>query len=155
MQAQDRGFLITCGRVMIADLNVAAALRHADGLHGLINCAGIGPAEKVVGREGPQSLANIARTIEVNLIGAFNMLRQAAHAMSLQEPGPDGERGVVAMTLPLARQLARHGIRVMTIAPGLMETPMLKALPTEVQDALGRTVTFAPRAASSSKVPSA
>jgi len=154
-----------------AHLAVTAALRHADGLHGLINCAGIGPAEKVVGREGPQPLAHFARTIEVNLIGTFNMLRLAAHAMSLQEPGPDGERGViintasvaafdgqigqaayaaskggvVAMTLPLARELARHGIRVMTIAPGLMETPMLKALPTEVQDALGRTVTFPPR----------
>ncbi len=154
-----------------AQLAVTAAVRHADGLHGLINCAGIGPAEKVIGRDGPQPLTHFAHTIEVNLIGTFNMLRLAAHAMSLQEPGPDGERGViintasvaafdgqigqagyaaskggvVAMTLPLARELALHGIRVMTIAPGIIETPMLQGLPSDVQESLGRTVPFPPR----------
>ncbi|HRH28606.1 MAG TPA: SDR family NAD(P)-dependent oxidoreductase, partial [Aquabacterium sp.] len=119
----------------------------------------------------PQPLTHFAHTIEVNLIGTFNMLRLAAHAMSLQEPGPDGERGViintasvaafdgqigqagyaaskggvVAMTLPLARELALHGIRVMTIAPGIIETPMLQGLPSDVQESLGRTVPFPPR----------
>lgn len=140
-------------------------------LHGLINCAGIAPSEKVVGREGPHRLDTFARTVQINLIGSFNMLRLAATAMAKTAPGIDNERGViintasvaafdgqigqagyaaskggvVAMTLPVARELARHGIRVLTIAPGIMETPMVKAMATEVQDSLGRMVPFPTR----------
>ena len=149
-----------------------AAFRSAFGaLHGLVNCAGVAPSEKVVGREGPHRLETFARTVQINLIGTFNMLRLAAAAIVETEPDAGGERGVivntasvaafdgqigqagyaaskggvVAMTLPIARELARHGIRVVTIAPGLMETPMLKGMPTEVQDSLGRMVPFPPR----------
>ena len=149
-----------------------AEFRSAFGqLHGLVNCAGVAPAEKVLGRDGPHKLESFARTVQINLIGTFNMLRLAAAAMAESAPGPDGERGViintasvaafdgqigqagyaaskggvVAMTLPIARELARHGIRVVTIAPGIMETPMLKGMPTEVQDALGKTVPFPSR----------
>jgi NAD(P)-dependent dehydrogenase (short-subunit alcohol dehydrogenase family) len=140
-------------------------------LHGLINCAGIAPAEKVLGREGPHRLESFARTVHINLVGAFNMVRLAAASMAENAPGNDGERGVivntasvaafdgqigqagyaaskggvVAMTLPIARELARYGIRVVAIAPGIMETPMLKGMPTEVQDALGKMVPFPPR----------
>jgi NAD(P)-dependent dehydrogenase (short-subunit alcohol dehydrogenase family) len=154
-----------------AQAAIDAARSHFGGLHGLINCAGIGPAEKVLGRDGPHRLESFARTIQINLIGSFNMLRLAARAMSENTPDAGGERGViintasvaafdgqigqagyaaskggvVAMTLPIARELARHGIRVMTIAPGIMATPMLLAMPTEVQDSLGRSVPFPPR----------
>lgn len=140
-------------------------------LHGLINCAGVAPAEKVLGREGPHRLESFARTVQINLIGAFNMVRLAAAYMAENVPDTDGERGViintasvaafdgqigqagyaaskggvVAMTLPIARELARHGIRVVAIAPGIMETPMLKGMPTEVQDALGKMVPFPSR----------
>ncbi len=140
-------------------------------LHGLINCAGVAPAEKVLGREGPHRLESFTRTVQINLIGAFNMVRLAAACMAGNTPGTDGERGViintasvaafdgqigqagyaaskggvVAMTLPVARELARHGIRVLAVAPGIMETPMLKGMPTEVQDALGKMVPFPPR----------
>lgn len=140
-------------------------------LRGLINCAGVAPAEKVVGREGVHSLEAFARTININLIGTFNMLRLAAEIMSKTEPMADGERGVIvntasvaafdgqigqaaysaskggvaAMTLPLSRELNRFGIRVMTIAPGIMETPMIFAMPQEVQDALGKMVPFPQR----------
>ncbi|WP_066340424.1 3-hydroxyacyl-CoA dehydrogenase [Azohydromonas lata] len=140
-------------------------------VHGLVNCAGVAPAEKVLGRDGPHKLESFARTVQINLVGTFNMLRLAAEAIAQSAPGPDGERGViintasvaafdgqigqagyaaskggvVAMTLPIARELARHGIRVVTIAPGIMETPMLKGMPTEVQDALGKTVPFPSR----------
>jgi NAD(P)-dependent dehydrogenase (short-subunit alcohol dehydrogenase family) len=150
---------------------VAAALSHFGRLNGLVNCAGVGPAEKVIGRDGPHRLEGFARTVQINLIGTFNMLRLAADTMAKGEPDASGERGViintasvaafdgqigqaaysaskggvVAMTLPIARELSRYGIRVMTIAPGIMETPMLKGLPTEVQDALGRMVPFPPR----------
>ena len=154
-----------------AEAAVAACASAFGALHGLVNCAGVAPSEKVVGREGPHQLESFARTIQVNLIGSFNMLRLAAAAMAACEPDSGGERGVivntasvaafdgqigqagyaaskggvVAMTLPIARELARHGIRVMTIAPGIMETPMIKAMPTEVQDALGRMVPFPSR----------
>ncbi len=140
-------------------------------LHGLVNCAGIAPAEKVLGKEGPHRLASFAKAIQVNLAGAFNMLRLAAQAMSANEPNAHGERGVivntasvaafdgqigqaaysaskggiVAMTLPIARELSRFGIRVMTIAPGIMETPMLLGMPQEVQNSLGRMVPFPSR----------
>ncbi|TDN69979.1 3-hydroxyacyl-CoA dehydrogenase [Paraburkholderia sp. BL10I2N1] len=149
-----------------------AAFRDTFGtLHGLINCAGVAPAEKVLGREGPHRLESFARTVNINLIGAFNMVRLGAACMAENMPDSDGERGViintasvaafdgqigqagyaaskggvVAMTLPIARELARHGIRVVAIAPGIMETPMLKGMPTEVQDALGKMVPFPAR----------
>jgi NAD(P)-dependent dehydrogenase (short-subunit alcohol dehydrogenase family) len=141
------------------------------GLNGLVNCAGIAPAEKVVGRDTPHRLETFARTISVNLVGSFNMMRLAADVMSKAAPNEGGERGVivstasvaaydgqigqaayaaskagiVGLTLPVARELSRFGIRVMTIAPGIMETPMLMGMPQEVQDALGKTVPFPAR----------
>ena len=140
-------------------------------LRGLVNCAGVAPAEKVVGREGAHKLESFARTININLVGSFNMIRLAAEIMSKSEPEEGGERGVivstasvaafdgqlgqaayaaskggiVAMTLPIARELCRSGIRVMTIAPGIMETPMLMGMPAEVQEALGKMVPFPSR----------
>ncbi len=141
----------------------------------LVNCAGICPAQRVVGKEGAMPLAAFSRVIEVNLIGSFNTVRLAAASMSLREPAfnEDGERGViintasvaayegqigqaaysaskggiVAMTLPLARELARSGIRVMTIAPGIVHTPMIAAMPQEVQDSLAAQVPFPKRLA--------
>ncbi|MBI5107443.1 MAG: 3-hydroxyacyl-CoA dehydrogenase [Rhodocyclales bacterium] len=150
---------------------VDVAVSTFGGLHGLVNCAGIAPAEKVLGRNGPHSFDVFARTINVNLIGSFNMIRLAAEAMSKGEPNAAGERGVivstasvaaydgqigqaayaaskggvVGMTLPIARELARFGIRVMTIAPGIFETPMLLGMPQDIQDALGKMVPFPSR----------
>jgi NAD(P)-dependent dehydrogenase (short-subunit alcohol dehydrogenase family) len=150
---------------------VALALKEFGGLQGLVNCAGIGVAEKTLGREGPHSLANFTRVITINLIGTFNMIRLAADAMSKGQPNAGGERGViintasvaaydgqigqaaysaskggiVGMTLPIARDLSRSGIRVMTIAPGIFLTPMLLGLPKEAQDSLGKMVPFPPR----------
>ena len=140
-------------------------------LMGLINCAGIAPAEKTVGKTGPHSLAVYTKTIMVNLVGTFNMIRLAADAMCKNEPESTGERGcivstasvaaydgqmgqaayaaskggVVGMTLPIARDLARNGIRNMTIAPGIFGTPMLFSMPKEVQDALAANVPFPSR----------
>lgn len=140
-------------------------------LAGLVNCAGIAPAEKTVGKNGPHSLATYTKTIMVNLVGSFNMIRLAADAMSKNEPEETGERGVlistasvaaydgqigqaayaaskggvVGMTLPIARDLARSGIRNMTIAPGIFGTPMLFTMPQEVQDALAASVPFPSR----------
>ena len=140
-------------------------------LRGLVNCAGIAPAEKVVGKNGAHRLDSFARAININLVGSFNMIRLAAEIMSGSEPEANGERGVivntasvaaydgqigqaayaaskggiVSMTLPIARELARSGIRVMTIAPGIMETPMLLGMPAEVQQALGQMVPFPSR----------
>jgi NAD(P)-dependent dehydrogenase (short-subunit alcohol dehydrogenase family) len=140
-------------------------------LHGAVCCAGIGPAERVVGRNGPHSLASFTRVVTVNLIGTFNVIRLAGAAMQGNEPGPSGERGVivdtasvaafdgqigqaayaaskggiVAMTLPIAREFARFGIRVMTIAPGIFETPLLGSLSKEIQDSLGQQVPFPSR----------
>jgi NAD(P)-dependent dehydrogenase (short-subunit alcohol dehydrogenase family) len=148
-----------------------AAVSMFGGLHGLVNCAGIASAERVVGRDRPHELSTYIQVINVNLIGTFNMVRLAADMMSKGQPNAEGERGViintasvaafdgqigqaayasskggvVALTLPLARELARFGIRVVTIAPGLFETPMLLGLPQEVQDSLGKTVPFPPR----------
>ena len=150
---------------------VAAATSAFGALHGLINCAGVAPAEKVLGKGEPSGLATFAKVVQINLIGAFNLIRQAATAMARNQPNEDGERGVivntasvaafegqigqaayaaskgglVAMTLPIARELSRHGIRVMTIAPGVMETPMLLGMPQEVQDSLGKMAPFPPR----------
>ena len=140
-------------------------------LRGLVNCAGIAPAEKVVGKEGAHRLESFARAVNINLVGSFNMIRLGAEIMSASEPEDSGERGVivntasvaaydgqigqaayaaskggiVSMTLPIARELARSGIRVMTIAPGIMETPMLLGMPAEVQQALGKMVPFPSR----------
>jgi NAD(P)-dependent dehydrogenase (short-subunit alcohol dehydrogenase family) len=137
----------------------------------LVNCAGIAPAGRIVGRSGPMPLEDFARVIQVNLIGTFNLMRLAAAAMSALEPDAGGERGVIigtasvaafegqigqaayaaskggvaALTLPAAREFARHGIRVVTIAPGIFETPMLKGLPGNVQEALGAAVPFPKR----------
>jgi NAD(P)-dependent dehydrogenase (short-subunit alcohol dehydrogenase family) len=140
-------------------------------LFGLVNCAGIAPAAKTVGKDGAHSLSTFAKVITVNLVGSFNMIRLAAEAMSKNEPEPTGERGVlistasvaafdgqmgqaayaaskggvVGMTLPIARDLARNGIRNMTIAPGIFGTPMLFSMPQEVQAALAANVPFPSR----------
>ncbi|HZX29853.1 MAG TPA: 3-hydroxyacyl-CoA dehydrogenase [Rhodocyclaceae bacterium] len=150
---------------------VQTAVSVFGGLHGLVNCAGVAPAEKVVGKEGPHRLESFAKVININLVGTFNMIRLAADAMMKGEPDAGGERGVivntasvaafegqlgqaaysaskggiVALTLPVARELSRSGIRVMTIAPGIMETPMLLGMPPEVQESLGKMVPFPQR----------
>jgi len=150
---------------------VAAALASYGGLQGLVNCAGIVVGEKVVGKEGPHALATFARAINVNLVGSFNVTRLAADAMAKGTPNADGERGVivftssiaafdgqigqaaysaskaglVGMTLPIARELARYGIRAVTIAPGVFETPMVGQVPPEIAEALGKAVPFPPR----------
>ena len=155
--------------------SVAQALKDAEGVHGaariVVNCAGIGPPAKVVNRDGdPLPLGDFMRVVNVNLAGSFNVLSQAAAAMQRLDPvgeergvivntasvaaydGQIGQAayaaskgGVVAMTLPIAREMARFGIRVMTIAPGLFLTPLLESLPAEAQDSLGRQVPFPPR----------
>ena len=140
-------------------------------LMGLVNCAGIAPAEKTVGKNGAHSLAVFTKTVTVNLIGTFNMIRLAAEAMCKNDPEPTAERGaiintasvaaydgqigqaaysatkggVVGMTLPIARDLARNGIRNMTIAPGIFGTPMMFGMPKDVQDALAASVPFPSR----------
>ena len=150
---------------------VAGALGGFGRLHGIINCAGIVHGEKVVGKEGPHALASFVRTININLIGSFNITRLAAEAMSRNAPNAGGERGVivftasvaafdgqigqpaysaskagvVGMTLPIARELARYGVRVATIAPGIFDTPMLAGLPEEARLSLGGQVPFPPR----------
>jgi NAD(P)-dependent dehydrogenase (short-subunit alcohol dehydrogenase family) len=184
------------GRVVIADLNpgaglgdnvlfaladvtdtvqvqtaISSAIESFGGLDILINCAGIGDAARVVGKDGPMPLDRFARIVGVNLIGTFNAIRLAAAAMSGNEPGEEGERGViintasiaafdgqigqaaysaskggiVGMTLPIARELARHGIRVMTIAPGLFDTPLMAGLPEPARLSLGQSIPFPPR----------
>jgi NAD(P)-dependent dehydrogenase (short-subunit alcohol dehydrogenase family) len=150
---------------------VDAAVSAFGPLRGAVNCAGIGIAMRVVGKEGPHDLEAFSRVIQVNLIGTFNVIRLAGMAMSATEPMADGERGVivntasvaafdgqigqaaysaskggvVAMTLPIARELARFGIRVVTIAPGLFDTPMMAGLPEEARKSLGQQVPFPPR----------
>jgi NAD(P)-dependent dehydrogenase (short-subunit alcohol dehydrogenase family) len=140
-------------------------------LNGLVNCAGIGPAERVVGKKGTHRLESFTRVVTVNLIGTFNMIRLAATRMATGTPNAAGERGVivntasvavwdgqigqaayaaskggiVAMTLPIARELASSGIRVCTIAPGIFSTPMLAGLPAEVQESLAKSVPFPAR----------
>ena len=150
---------------------VDLALKEFGGVQVLVNCAGIAIAEKTIGKEGPHDLARFARVVTVNLIGTFNMIRLAADAMAKAGPNAAGERGVivntasvaafdgqigqaaysaskggvVGMTLPIARDLSRNGIRVCTIAPGIFETPMLLGLPQEARESLGRMVPFPPR----------
>jgi NAD(P)-dependent dehydrogenase (short-subunit alcohol dehydrogenase family) len=150
---------------------VQTAVDTFGGLHVLISCAGIGVAERVLGKDGPSSLASFNKVIQVNLIGTFNAIRLAAAAMVNNQPNEGGERGViintasiaafdgqigqaaysaskggiVGMTLPIARELARYGIRVMTIAPGIFDTPLLAALPEPARISLGQQVPFPPR----------
>lgn len=171
--AQDiGGAFVRCDVTNEADGQAVVAKAVSMGkLMGLVNCAGVAPAEKIVGKSGPHSLANFSKTIGINLIGSFNMLRLAAEAMCKNEPEATGERGVlistasvaaydgqigqaayaaskagiVGMTLPIARDLARNGIRNMTIAPGIFGTPMLFGMPQEVQDALAANVPFPSR----------
>ncbi len=160
----------------VADADAgAAALATAREANGpariLVNCAGIGRAKRILGRDGPQPLADFERTIRVNLIGTFNMMRLAVADMAALDPLNDGERGVVistasvaafegqvgqaaysaskggiaSLTLPAARELAQFGIRVLAIAPGLFETPMMKELPEDVRISLGQSVPFPKR----------
>jgi NAD(P)-dependent dehydrogenase (short-subunit alcohol dehydrogenase family) len=154
-----------------AKASVAAALDSFGALNGLINCAGVVHGERVLGKEAPHALASFIRVVQINLIGSFNMTRLAAAAMSKNAPNAGGERGVivftasvaafdgqigqpayaaskaglVGMTLPIARELARFGIRVMTIAPGVFETPMAHLIPAEAAEALAKMVPFPPR----------
>ena len=154
------------------EATMIAALEQAQAAHGpcraLVNCAGIGVAKRVVGRDGPMPLAEFTRVIHVNLIGTFNMMRLAGAQMSKAAPLEDGERGVIistasvaafegqigqaayaaskggitALTLPVAREFAAFGIRVLTIAPGLFHTPLLSALPEEAQKSLGESIPY-------------
>ncbi len=171
--AQDiGGVFVKCDVSQEADgqAAVAAALKLGK-LFGLVNCAGIAPAEKTVGKNGAHALSVFSKTVTVNLIGSFNMIRLAAEAMAKNEPESTGERGVlistasvaaydgqmgqaayaaskggvVGMTLPIARDLARNGIRNMTIAPGIFGTPMLFGMPQDLQDALAASVPFPSR----------
>ncbi len=168
--AEIKGVAVTCD---VADsASAEAAIAQAAKAHGparvLVNCAGIGVAKRVVGRDGPHPLGDFEKVIKVNLIGSFNMLRLATAAMSKLEPLAGGERGVVintasvaaydgqigqaaysaskggivGMTLPIARELAQFGIRVLTIAPGLFLTPLLGGLPQEAQDSLAAAIPF-------------
>ena len=150
---------------------VAAARETFGALHGLVNCAGVVGGEKVLGRNGPHALDSFSRTVAINLIGTFNMLRLAAEAIAESEADDSGERGViintasiaaydgqigqvayaaskggvVGMTLPMARELARFGIRVMTVAPGVFWTPMVDGMPEDVQKSLAATIPFPSR----------
>ncbi len=164
------GLAIKCD---VTDAKVAeAAVAEAETTNGiariLVNCAGIGPAKRIVGKEGPQPLEDFERVIKINLIGTFNMMRLVAAAMQKAEPLRDGERGViistasvaayegqigqaaysaskggvVAMTLPAAREFAQFGIRVLAIAPGIFKTPMVGNMPDEVQQSLANSIPF-------------
>jgi NAD(P)-dependent dehydrogenase (short-subunit alcohol dehydrogenase family) len=141
------------------------------GLNGAINCAGVAAAEKVLGKEGPHSLASFTRVVQINLVGTFNVIRLAAAAMQENEPAAEGERGVivntasvaaydgqigqaayaaskggvVSLTLPVARELADSGIRVVAIAPGIFETPMMASLPEKARESLGKQTPFPAR----------
>ena len=166
------GRFVKCDVSQEADGQAAVAAATAMGkLMGLVNCAGIATAARTVGKDAPHALSLFSKTITVNLIGSFNMIRLAAEAMAKNEPEATGERGVlistasvaaydgqigqaaysaskggiVGMTLPIARDLARSGIRNMTIAPGIFGTPMLFGMPKELQDALAAGVPFPSR----------
>ncbi len=167
------------GRFVKADVTDEASTQAAvdvciaafGAIHGLVNCAGVAPGERVVGRNGPHALASFERAVKINLVGTFNAIRLAAAKMSVQPAFPNGERGVIVntssvasfegqigqaaysaskagvngMTLPIARELAKFGIRVMTIAPGIFDTPMLQGMTEEVRGSLGQQVPFPPR----------
>ncbi|UVJ42274.1 SDR family NAD(P)-dependent oxidoreductase [Pseudomonas sp. LS1212] len=166
-------------RHVVADISQEAAAQAAveatvnafGGLNGLVNCAGIVGAEKILGKNGPHGLDSFSRVINVNLIGSFNLLRLAAAAIAEGQASTEGERGVIintasiaaydgqigqaayaaskgaiaSLTLPAARELARYGIRVMTIAPGIFETPMMAGMTDEVRNSLAAGVPFPPR----------
>jgi NAD(P)-dependent dehydrogenase (short-subunit alcohol dehydrogenase family) len=168
--AEIGGVAVACdvADVASAEAAIAAASKGDGSARVLVNCAGIGVAKRVVGRDGPMPLADFDRVIKVNLIGSFNMLRLAAAELAKLEPVSGGERGgvistasvaaydgqigqsaysaskggIVAMTLPIARELAQFGIRVLTIAPGLFLTPLLGGLPQEAQDSLAAAIPF-------------
>jgi len=173
MAGELKGLAVLCD---VADsASAEAAVKKAAAAHGpariLINCAGVGTAKRIVGRDGAMPLADYERVIRVNLVGTFNMLRLVGAAMQALPALADGERGVIvntasvaafegqigqaayasskggvaALTLPAAREFAQFGIRVMTIAPGIFSTPMLKALPQEAQDSLGASVPYPKR----------
>lgn len=167
------GTFVKCDVTSEADgqLAIDTAVKTYGAIHVLVNCAGIGTAEKTTHKNGPHNLAAFTRVITINLIGTFNMIRLAATAMLANQPNAAGERGVlintasvaaydgqigqaaysaskggiVGMTLPIARDLSRDGIRCVTIAPGLFLTPLLKGLPPDVQDSLGKQVPFPSR----------
>ena len=167
------GFAIGCDVTDAAAIETAvAAARQRHGPARIaVNCAGVGTAGRIVGRDGPLPLDAFRRVIEVNLIGSFNLLRVAAAEMTTLDPLPDGERGIiistasvaayegqigqaaysaskggiVSLTLPAARELTRYGVRVVAIAPGLFETPMLQGLPPNVQESLAASVPFPSR----------
>ena len=150
---------------------ISAAVEAFGAVHGAVNAAGIGVAERVLGKEGPQPLANFTKVIQINLIGTFNVIRLAAAAIARNDPAESGERGVivntasvaafdgqigqaaysaskggiVGMTLPIAREFARMGVRVMTIAPGTFDTPLLAGLPEAARQSLAQQVPFPPR----------
>jgi NAD(P)-dependent dehydrogenase (short-subunit alcohol dehydrogenase family) len=154
-----------------AEAAVKATVAAFGGLHGLVNCAGVVRGEKILGKNGPHALASFSQVINVNLIGSFNLLRLAAAVIAEGDADADGERGVIintasaaafdgqigqaayaaskgaiaSLTLPAARELARYGIRVMTIAPGIFETPMMAGMTQEVRDSLAAGVPFPPR----------
>lgn len=167
-----RAKFVRCDVTGEADAQAAVDAAQSMGrLVGLVNCAGIGPAARTVGKDGPHPLAVFSKVIGINLIGTFNMIRLAAAAMTGNPPDEEGERGVivntasvaafdgqigqaaysaskggiVGMTLPIARDLSRDGVRVVTIAPGLFLTPLLAGMPADVQESLGRQVPFPPR----------
>jgi NAD(P)-dependent dehydrogenase (short-subunit alcohol dehydrogenase family) len=168
----DGARFVKCDVASEADARAAVDAARALGtLRGLVNCAGIAIGEKTVGKDGPHALASFTRVVTVNLIGSFNMIRVAATAMTQSDATADGERGVlvntasvaafdgqigqaayaaskggiVGMTLPVARDLSRSGIRCCTIAPGIFATPMLLGMPQDVQDSLGKQVPFPSR----------
>jgi len=172
LAAELNGQFVRCDVTQEADARAvvdAAALSGV--LRGLINCAGVAPAVKTVGKDGPHPLEAFQRAVNINLVGTFNMARLAAEAMGKTEAVEHGERGIIintasvaafdgqmgqaayasskaavaGLTLPMARDLARNGIRVMTIAPGIFETPMLMNMPQEVRDSLGKMVPFPSR----------
>lgn len=167
-----KGQFVRCDVTQEADAQaVVDAAVGLGTLRGLVNCAGVAPAVKTVGKDGAHPLDVFQRTVNINLVGTFNMARLAAEAMGKTEPAEHGERGIIintasvaafdgqmgqaayasskaavaGLTLPMARDLSRNGIRVMTIAPGIFETPMLMNMPQEVRDSLGKMVPFPPR----------
>lgn len=172
LAAELGGIFVKCDVTSEADGKAVVEAATALGtVRGLVNCAGVAPAVKTVGKDGPHPLDLFQRVVNINLVGTFNMCRLAADAMAKTDATEQGERGViintasvaaydgqigqaayasskaavVGLTLPMARDLSRSGIRVMTIAPGIFETPMLLGMPQEVQDALGKMVPFPPR----------
>ena len=172
LAAEIEGQFVACDVTSEADgMAVVAAATALGVLRGLVNCAGVAPAIKTVGKDGAHPLDAFQRAVNINLVGTFNMARLAAEAMGKTEPAESGERGIIintasvaaydgqigqaaygaskaavaGLTLPMARDLARSGVRVMTIAPGIFETPMLMGMPEEVRDALGKMVPFPPR----------